>query len=788
MIARAILFAVLALVATHASTEPVRVRSGEHADFSRLVLIFQSPVAWSVATLENGHTITFDREGLEPDLSSIFDLIPRDRIADVRFEPERRRLFVETACPCPVTVFEAGRGILAIDIGDPDPAAMAAARAQSAAAEPSPPPPANASLDGLRLAVPTPRIAVPLALGPRLSTDRAAAEPLPAEADPAPLSATDTVPMPADTADAPPTEPSGPELPDAFRERLSQEFSRASSAGLIDAARPAQTPDTVAPIDRTGSSEASGLENQPQIRISNALDGTAPTDATGPSAALCKAAKTSLETLKTADDPIKALAEAQAELVDEAGRLSPSAARLLVATYVAVGFGTEALRLLETVEQDIDPTEAQILRTAAEVLDSQPGDRDALTSLGQCGGAAALWALAAADEADRPTIPDQTDMLTAFSELSTPLQLLLGPAVIETLERSDAGEPAAILVRQLDLVRVGVGLGPLRPAAGSNDAAPMVDTVPVGAEMAEARALLIDLRADIEAARAPAIESIELALGYAEELRGSPLGADLLDAAALGHVLGGRAEIAFTLLDRLAESASPEAQKTTFVRLVQRVAADSDDAQFLGTIFGRQLLDRLDRLPTSTVETIAARLERLGFDDHAARTRAAIATPPSPTAQAIRSPEETGTAGGRLANATVAPPEPVDANPSTSTAVAPDPTPAGPAAEAASATPSVELPESERDRLAALREQLRALDPLSTEAGPGSSDQELTPPGAALGADGAGQETASAPAAPVNPLAADRPSDGALDQSASLVRLSQETRAAIEALLSNGTP
>src|SRR6056297_2072624 len=111
-----------ALLATApAAAEPVRVLSGEHADFSRIVLIFDSDVGWTSARSAEGFRIRFDKGGLEPDLSRVFELIPRDRIVDLRYYPQDEALVIESGCDCHLDVFEAGRNTLALDVKDGPP-------------------------------------------------------------------------------------------------------------------------------------------------------------------------------------------------------------------------------------------------------------------------------------------------------------------------------------------------------------------------------------------------------------------------------------------------------------------------------------------------------------------------------------------------------------------------------------------------------------------------------------------------------------------------------------------
>ncbi len=124
---RAIAFLFITLVAGSAEAAVVTVKSGEHPDFSRLVLFLPRGADWQLEEAERAVTISLpDGAPHRFDLSGVFDLIPRDRIADLS-QADGHRLRVVLNCACPVTAsFEAPRYLI-LDVGDPaevgDPAA-----------------------------------------------------------------------------------------------------------------------------------------------------------------------------------------------------------------------------------------------------------------------------------------------------------------------------------------------------------------------------------------------------------------------------------------------------------------------------------------------------------------------------------------------------------------------------------------------------------------------------------------------------------------------------------------
>ncbi len=111
------LAAVLPLAAQQRDT--VIVRSGEHADFSRLVFPGAQGQSWNVVQLsDNEVQIVFASSLPDLDLSSVFDLIPRDRLRAI--ETDDRTIIMSLACSCSVDVQQIPTGHIVIDIEDPE--------------------------------------------------------------------------------------------------------------------------------------------------------------------------------------------------------------------------------------------------------------------------------------------------------------------------------------------------------------------------------------------------------------------------------------------------------------------------------------------------------------------------------------------------------------------------------------------------------------------------------------------------------------------------------------------
>ncbi|HHL21247.1 MAG TPA: hypothetical protein ENJ52_06925, partial [Aliiroseovarius sp.] len=98
---------------------PIRVTSGEHPDFSRLVLYFRDAGAWEFGTVEGGYEFRAGAKDATYDLRRAFEFIPRDRIASLRDLGEGR-LFLQVNCRCYGEAFSLDGGQVVLDIFDGD--------------------------------------------------------------------------------------------------------------------------------------------------------------------------------------------------------------------------------------------------------------------------------------------------------------------------------------------------------------------------------------------------------------------------------------------------------------------------------------------------------------------------------------------------------------------------------------------------------------------------------------------------------------------------------------------
>lgn len=114
--AELLVLAAAVILAGTAVVGAVPVRSGEHATFSRLVFADTPGRDWSIERAGREAVIVFSEGAPELDLSQIFDLIPRRRIASAA--AEAGRLVLGLGCDCRVEVSQIPTGHIVIDVRD----------------------------------------------------------------------------------------------------------------------------------------------------------------------------------------------------------------------------------------------------------------------------------------------------------------------------------------------------------------------------------------------------------------------------------------------------------------------------------------------------------------------------------------------------------------------------------------------------------------------------------------------------------------------------------------------
>lgn len=403
------LLACLAVLAAPALAEPARVISGEHANFTRLVIELPAAIDWKVGRTAMGYGFATDAaEQPGYDLSGVWDRIPRSRLQALRADPESGALFLTLACDCHVFPFEYQPGTIVLDVreGPAPPGSVF----EAALALPSAPPGLNQP--------PLVRTVAPYDwLGqPRSPAGKENQAPLFLQPDVAGVS----------------LEP--------LRDALLLQLSRGAADGIVDMVLPGK-PDAPAVEDMgdlSGAIIRIGAIPGIDIDVSADPDGVR-TDGCIEDEAI------NLTAWGDGRSPLDLLAEARAGLYGEFDALSPEATRHAVELHLYLGFGVEALQYGALLpEADTDPNLAALM-SMARLIDGESDPASPFASMLDCDGTAALWAALA--YSSLPTgSPVNTDAIVRnFQTLPPHLRRHLGPRLAALLLDRDA--EAARMIR-----------------------------------------------------------------------------------------------------------------------------------------------------------------------------------------------------------------------------------------------------------------------------------------------------------------------------------------------------
>ncbi|WP_045387697.1 hypothetical protein [Falsirhodobacter sp. alg1] len=361
-----------------ASAETITVRSGDHADFSRIAMELPANEGWSFGRVGNGYALKL--EGKQTlDLSRVWRAMGRSRIAGLRVDSYGALRITPACTPCHAVAFRSGPGTIVIDLRNgpaPENSKFEAPLALPYSAPPRRPdrmkPPVT-SYDWT--AIPKPEVAMPLAAA--LDPFRTAVVRQMAEGASRGL---------IEMVETPPPLPAGPPLPPNMQ---------------IGADEPAS------PWDSAINADGYKCLSPDQIAIETWGDDTKPV--------------------------AYSLGPARAGLEGEFDRPDLDAARRAVRYYLYLGFGAEARQMAALYP--LPEAERAIYDALAHVMDDEPAGDGPLTELAGCEGASALWGILARQTPAIGRVENTGAALQAFSGLPVHLRRQLAPKLVSRFEQ-----------------------------------------------------------------------------------------------------------------------------------------------------------------------------------------------------------------------------------------------------------------------------------------------------------------------------------------------------------------
>lgn len=550
------LAALLWLLPAQVTAAPARVISGEHGDFTRLV-VYAGPAdgwsaqSWALGRTEGGYELRIQglREGF--DTTAVFARVTRERLADLVPGAGPGALGLPLNCTCHIAPFVVEPGVIALDIRDgPAPAdsPYEAALDDPDTAEPAPDEGAGRTA-ATRSDNPLSRawIAEALVQGPAL---------MPASPQPPP--AQGAAPTAALAAVLPPASDGGTALaalPDPalepLREALVREISLGAARGVVDMGLP-ETPQAPKDSGKAPDQARVGPGAMPQVRV-GVIDQD-PEANLAAEGAVCPE-EDRLDIARWGDSrPVwEQMSEARSGLIGEFDRPDAEAVARAIRFHLFIGFGLEALALIQAFDP-VSPDRA-FWASMAHVLDAEPDPAPAFGGLLSCDGPAALWSLMA-----EPTVGAKAANLPAvqraFSALPAALRQELGPRLIEKLAAAGADSAVQVVANAIrrpgdtgnrDVALMDAGLA---TTAGEFEAAdqllrPLLDDPGPGTP--EAVVLLIESHAE---RGLPLPKGTVDEIGaYAAEREGGPEGERFRRALTLAFALSGDPARAFAAAD-----------------------------------------------------------------------------------------------------------------------------------------------------------------------------------------------------------------------------------------------
>lgn len=593
-----------ALFAGAGQAQQLPIRSGDHPTFSRLAIPLPDLQSWEAKQTNKSVILTLPGFSGSFNLTDIFRRMQRNRIANI--DAAGNTLTLSLDCDCVATAFRSG-SLLVLDVGDA----------------------------GTQL------------LGPILTGYKAPQKTTALAAHLPPSTITTTLPWigessPFGAHDPNPTTPTGSatslEVDQQLTDRsvlllqsqktLLEYIATAASSGLLQ-----NSYRTPAPVDTRATDALIALEITPQklpvaintpshnIRISSSMDRA------------MEAEKPHLNTTETGiscpQNGLFALDEwgdhtsfsaqigsARYALMNARDHLDKGAAKRLAQLYLYFGFGAEAVNVLR-----LDPelgADNPHLKIAAQILEN--GSSIGPNTLGKytdCETDVALWATLSFETLPSDLLINVDATLRTLNKLPKHLRQILAPALSDRFLQYGDAPSAATAMRSIERLPDPLTHDALMAQADlaieAGEFAEIYLEEVIEANSTQSAEALVKLVEGKLARDEPlSYETATLVDAYVQELRGTPMGNQLLQTQVIALSQTEHFAEAFVALNSLAPSLSPLSNRRMTQAVLEQLAEKAADGIFLEHIF-TQDKDVFDTLSLQTKLMLASRVMDLGF-------------------------------------------------------------------------------------------------------------------------------------------------------------------------------
>lgn len=597
--------ALLVGLAYPALAEPVRVTSGEHDGFTRLVFDYGRPVDWQVGRSADGYEFHVPANATNYDLTGAFRLIGTSRLAAIWAAPDSGNLHIGLACACHAIPFEFRPGIVVVDLRDG-------------------PPPKGSSFETALNGSTAPPIAAVAPTRPRRrpgsqALDVAGSYDWKVAAYSA-LRGEDAQPRvppekPDVTADLLPPDPGLQPL----REQILHQMARGAAHGVVDLAQPESqqidVPEADFPLAQIRIGEAPTSVSRRDHSVKSDL---------GAQGARC-IAPDALQISSWGDETLPLtdqIATSRGSLSGEFDKPDPDAVTRAIRFQLFLGFGAEVRQMIAAFGVDSDDT--PVWRALSHLVDGQTDAEGVFRGQAACAGPAALWSVLDGDTLTKGDAIDSKAIRLAFADLPLHLRRLIGPPLAERLLALGDAEAARALAAAItrapgdpgasvSLMKAGLDLHSGNPAEAERMAeAVMSDPGPLQPE-----ALIAFTEARISQ-HLPMTPQVALALqSHLADHKGTDLEPRLQEALILAEAASGNFSTAF------ADLHLHPSRRADVWALAASLAPDD-------TFLNVAVLDPAATMPDVTDQTatmIARRLVGLGLGPAATRWLTTVTEP-----------------------------------------------------------------------------------------------------------------------------------------------------------------
>lgn len=495
--------------------------SGEHSDFSRIVIFFDEPTEWKLGRAPEGYFLQYEGAGATMNVDDIFQFIPRTRLREIENIPERNMVKFHLNCNCHADAFDLRNGGLALDFKD--------GRAPRNS-------PFEAPID-------------------TLVEDELVAE----QSSPRENLPTDFI----DTSSA-----------SDFRNTLVKSMAKVLTEGVAtqptegEPLKNLEVDRTIFGTDRVTEPLVPEETYDPLRTIDNEISIHCFDDI--------------FQKLEVKSDiEYGSIAEVRAGVINSNFVKDTSNIILLAERSLYLGLGAEAIQLIDSVPDDF--VNKPVMVAIANVIDSSEINSDQIVEFfsdkESCEGAINLWAFAVGFQESASEPEKLNEILKNFLSLSPFLKKILANRMISQLDSEKNRDEIRIINRAIEGSSVGAGVDSFRTSDRLTELTDsQIDTLRRSNSELSSQATLLLAQRTIERGDLALSSFVTDVDGLSYELRGSKLGNELLSALTRIHSIRGDFAQAFMALDRLHnqdQSLADEISEEIFEKFVE-VSTDEE--------------------------------------------------------------------------------------------------------------------------------------------------------------------------------------------------------------------